>query len=184
MESDYAVVLKWRHFEYLSSALRLLYTDIIMELHLQVKEARKQAGLTQEELARRANVGRTDVSRFEQGENVTMKTFLRIVGALPDLRDLTITDTLQVHKEPPAPVFNPVGTLPLTEADVMGRLAMAFLQNLAGQTAPQQQPAPTESSPTSAVSTSTAPSTATGELSLLRTLGQLIVEMATRGKVF
>src|ERR1051325_4953638 len=74
-----------------------------MELHLQVKEARKQAGLTQEGRAERANVGRTDVSRFERGENVTMKTFLRIVGALPDLRELTIGDNgLRLRKAEPA----------------------------------------------------------------------------------
>jgi transcriptional regulator with XRE-family HTH domain len=182
MESSYAVVLKWRPFEYLSSARSLLYTDVIMELHLQVKEARKQAGLTQEELARRASVGRTDVSRFEQGENVTMKTFLRIVGALPELRDLTISDNLHVRKEPPSAPLSPEGLLAMTETDVMNRLAAAFLQNLAGQTAQQQQPA--QPSPAPAGGTVTASGTNPGELSLLRTLGQLIVEMAIRGKVF
>jgi len=137
-----------------------------MELHLQVKEARKQAGLTQEELARRANVGRTDVSRFEQGENVTMKTFLRIVGALPDLRELAIDDNLHMRKGSTGTPLSAEGAPALPEAEVMSRLATAFLQNLPTQGEPQQQ------------------ASTQADLPLLRALGQLIVEMAIRGKVF
>ncbi len=37
-----------------------------------------------------ADVGRMDISRFENGENVTMKTFLKIVNALPNLTELDL----------------------------------------------------------------------------------------------
>ena len=57
-----------------------------MELYLQVREARRQANLTQGELAEAAGVGRKDVWRLENGANVTMQTFLKIVNALPDRR--------------------------------------------------------------------------------------------------
>ncbi len=115
-----------------------------MELHLQVKAARKQAGLTQEELAARANVGRTDVSRFERGENVTMKTFLRIVGALPDLRDLTIGDTgLHLRKEgeaianesdarPAAPQASPFAEGPLPRELALLRAFAQLVLDLTG----------------------------------------------------
>lgn len=127
-----------------------------MELHLQVRTARKQAGLTQEELAAKANVGRTDVSRFERGENVTMKTFLRIVGALPNLKDLTIGD-LHMRKE---------GASIPNEGVLMRGMASAFLQNLAdqGAAAAPSAPPPAEGPPPR-------------ELSLLRTFALLIMEL-------
>ena len=136
------------------------YTDGIMELHLQVKAARKKAGMTQEDLAERADVGRTDISRFEQGENVTMKTFLRIVGAIPDLKELNIGE-LRLYKDEPA--------VP-DQAAVMRMMAGAFLQNLAGPSqAPQQTPTPGDAQPSR-------------ELSLLRTFAQFVMELAGGGK--
>jgi transcriptional regulator with XRE-family HTH domain len=158
-----------------------MYTAGIMELHLQVKTARKQARLTQEELAERANVGRTDVSRFERGENVTMKTFLRIVGALPELKDLTVGDgDLHLRKEG-SPLENaaqavdgtPGGTrAPIAEDEVIRRLGSAFLHNLASPNppaAPTPPPAAESATPQDA--------------SLVRMLVQLVVELAGRAKL-
>jgi len=56
-----------------------------MELHTAIKQARKKAKLTQITLAERAQVGRRDISRIETGKNVGTQTFLKVVGALPDL---------------------------------------------------------------------------------------------------
>lgn len=74
-----------------------------MELHTQIREARKQAKLTQVELAQMANVGRMDISRLENGENVTMKTFIKIVNALPNLTELRLGSVnLKRDKDQPA----------------------------------------------------------------------------------
>jgi len=72
-----------------------------MELHEQVKEARKRARLTQDELARLAGVNRMDVCRYETGENVTMKKFLKIVNALPGLTTLHIGERVTLTKDGP-----------------------------------------------------------------------------------
>lgn len=76
-----------------------------MELQDQVREARRAAKLSQEELARLAGVNRMDISRFEKGENVTMRKFLKIVNALPNLTELSL-GTVQLKREggdqPPA----------------------------------------------------------------------------------
>jgi len=72
-----------------------------MELHEQVKEARKRARLTQDELAKLAGVNRMDVCRYETGENVTMKKFLKIVNALPGLTVLHIGERVTLKKDGP-----------------------------------------------------------------------------------
>jgi len=133
-------------------------TLVAMELHLQVREARKQAGLTQQEIAERSGVARTDVVRFERGENVTLKTFLRIVGVIPDLRDLTIDAPLHLRKE---------GLTIPDEGQLMHRMAAALLQSPAGRNTAAAPPAPP--------SAADAPSSR--DLSLLRTLALLIVEL-------
>ena len=56
-----------------------------MELHRAIKEARKKAKLTQVKLAELAQVGRRDISRIETGKNVGTQTFLKVIGALPNL---------------------------------------------------------------------------------------------------
>ena len=127
-----------------------------MELHLQVKAARKQAGLSQEQLAQTAQVGRRDISRFERGENVTMKTFLRIVGALPNLTELKI-GSLNMTKDGAAPEAG--------GGDVLRRQAMAILQNLS-----DSNPLPPETPPR-------AEGGSQRELSLMRTLLKLLLEI-------
>lgn len=50
-------------------------------------KARKRAGITQEALARRLRVPRTNVSRMENGQNVTFATFARyLLGCGYDFR--------------------------------------------------------------------------------------------------
>jgi transcriptional regulator with XRE-family HTH domain len=72
-----------------------------MELYEQVKEARKRARLTQDELAKLAGVNRMDVCRYETGENVTMKKFLKIVNALPGPTTFHIGERVTLTKDGP-----------------------------------------------------------------------------------
>jgi len=152
-----------------------------MDLHKQIREARKQAGLTQEQLAERAHVGRNDVSRLEKGANVTMRTLNRIVGALPTLEGLTIGDQ-HFRKDGAAMPEKPADPeQPLVLDDVLNRIermhlagtfARAFLAALAGEPLAGPQPPPS-------TAPQPPPSTAapTQEVSLLRTMLQIMLEL-------
>ncbi len=62
------------------------YYDLLMKF----KEAREKAGLTQEELAEKANVNRTTLSRIETGvRNATIGTLMKLAKAMN--MDLTIS---------------------------------------------------------------------------------------------
>jgi transcriptional regulator with XRE-family HTH domain len=62
-------------------------------LHEQVREARIERGLSQVKLAELARVPRSQLRKFENGEGVTMTTFLRIIAQLPNLERLTLGAT-------------------------------------------------------------------------------------------
>lgn len=47
-----------------------------------IKEARKKQNLTQEELAKRIGVQRTQVSKIESGRNLTVSTIARVFNAM------------------------------------------------------------------------------------------------------
>ena len=131
----------------------------LMELHLQVKEARKQAGLTQEQLASMAQVRRRDLSRFENGENVTMRTFYKIVSSLPNLTELTLGH-VRLKKEEDSPALS-------AEENLRERAA-------ALKEAIRQQ----RGEATSAAAPAGSEPGVNRELTLLQTIGQLLVEIA------
>jgi transcriptional regulator with XRE-family HTH domain len=91
------------------------------ELGIQVREARRQANLTQLELARQANVGRMDISRLEKGQNVTMKTFYKIVNALPSLTDIHL-GAVRLRKDGEEPAGGSREELRARAAELLGRL--------------------------------------------------------------
>lgn len=62
-------------------------------LHEQVRDARIARGLSQVKLARLAGVPRSQLRNFENGEGITMTTFLKIIGQLPNLERLTLGPT-------------------------------------------------------------------------------------------
>ena len=62
-------------------------------LHEQVREARIARGLSQVKLAQLAKVPRSQLRKFENGEGITMTTFFKIIGQLPNLHRLTIGPT-------------------------------------------------------------------------------------------
>lgn len=58
-------------------------SKILQDFGSKIRNLRQQAGLSQEELASRANVHRTYVGMVERGEkNATLITLLRIAAAL------------------------------------------------------------------------------------------------------
>lgn len=59
-------------------------------IHLQVRQARIDHGLSQTELARRAGVPRSQLRKFEDGGNITLATFTKILEQLPNLKSLAI----------------------------------------------------------------------------------------------
>lgn len=59
-------------------------------LHEQVREARIARGLSQVKLAQLAKVPRSQLRKFENGEGITMTTFMKIIGQLPNLERLTL----------------------------------------------------------------------------------------------
>ena len=56
----------------------------------EIRQARRDAKLSQSELARRAGVPRSQLVRLEQGENVTIDTLKRVLGVLPHLKQITL----------------------------------------------------------------------------------------------
>jgi transcriptional regulator with XRE-family HTH domain len=59
-------------------------------LHDDFRNARLAAGLSQAELARRANVSRRQIQLLETGANVTLDTVRRIAPMLPNLARVTL----------------------------------------------------------------------------------------------
>ena len=71
-------------------------------LHEEVRRARRELNLTQEELAKRAGVQRRQLSSLENGKNVTLKTVRKIIEVLPNLQSFTLA-AAEVEVEPAAP---------------------------------------------------------------------------------
>ena len=59
-------------------------------LHTEIRQARMDHGLSQSELARRAGIPRDRLRQFENGENITIDTLMKILAQLPDLRTVTL----------------------------------------------------------------------------------------------
>jgi HTH-type transcriptional regulator / antitoxin HipB len=54
----------------------------IIELAVKIATERAKQGISQAELAKRANVTQQQLSKVENGSNYTIKTFLKIASAL------------------------------------------------------------------------------------------------------
>ncbi len=59
-------------------------------LHLRIREAREAAGLSQRELAARAQLNRSHVQNAEEGANITVATLRKIAAQLPKLHYLLL----------------------------------------------------------------------------------------------
>jgi len=60
-----------------------------MELHEEIRRARKDMGFTQGDLAHLAGVQRRQISTLERGGNVTLNTLRKVLVFLPNLREFT-----------------------------------------------------------------------------------------------
>ena len=61
-----------------------------MEMHEELKRARKDMGFSQEQLAHIAGVQRRQIAALERGGNVTLNTLRRVMACLPNLQEFTI----------------------------------------------------------------------------------------------
>lgn len=59
-----------------------LFEDMKLKNALSLIKSREKAGLSQRELAKKASVSETAVFRVENGDNVTLETFMKIAMAL------------------------------------------------------------------------------------------------------
>jgi transcriptional regulator with XRE-family HTH domain len=59
-------------------------------LHSEIRQARIEQGLSQSELARRAGIPRDRLRQFENGENITIDTLMKILAQLPNLETVTL----------------------------------------------------------------------------------------------
>ncbi len=54
----------------------------LLEISLQVTEARKKQGFTQQELAEKAHITQQQLSKIENGKNFTISTLLKLLDVL------------------------------------------------------------------------------------------------------
>ena len=102
-------------------------------LHEQVREARIERGLSQVRLATLAKVPRSQLRKFENGEGVTLTTFLKIIAQLPNLERLTLGATeLQLQN-----VDVEALRATLTELIAAAAGVLAVLQTAVPRSAPQ-----------------------------------------------
>ena len=61
----------------------------VMELHEEIRRARKDMDFSQAQLADLAGVQRRQISILERGGNVTLNTLRKVLSILPNLREFT-----------------------------------------------------------------------------------------------
>ncbi|PYQ28397.1 MAG: hypothetical protein DMF56_16445 [Acidobacteria bacterium] len=69
----------------------------MLELHDEIRRARKDLGLSQAQLSALCGVQRRQLSTLERGGNVTLNTLRKVIGFLPNLEDFTFE---QVRMKP------------------------------------------------------------------------------------
>ena len=68
-----------------------------MELHEEIRRARKELGLSQARVAELCGIQRRQLSTLEAGGNVTLNTLRKVIGLLPNLQEFTFE---QVRMKP------------------------------------------------------------------------------------
>ncbi|MDO8691446.1 MAG: XRE family transcriptional regulator [Dehalococcoidia bacterium] len=100
-ERDYQ---EWRASLVDTPEKRVLYEEVSAksDLWLQLVEARRAAGLTQRELAKRLGVSQAQVARIEKRgyENYTLNSLLRYVKALGEDFTLEVRVQRRSHEDP------------------------------------------------------------------------------------
>ena len=70
---------------------------LLLQLSHRILEERKKAGLTQTQLASKAQVTQQQLSKIEKGLNFNIKTFLKVCHALDVKMNLTSTNQRVAH---------------------------------------------------------------------------------------
>ena len=61
----------------------------MLELHNEIRRARKELGLSQGQLSVLCGIQRRQLSTLERGGNVTLNTLRKVIGFLPNLEEFT-----------------------------------------------------------------------------------------------
>jgi transcriptional regulator with XRE-family HTH domain len=69
----------------------------MLELHEEIRRARKDLGLSQGQLSALCGIQRRQLSTLERGGNVTLNTLRKVIGFLPNLQEFTFE---QVRMKP------------------------------------------------------------------------------------
>jgi transcriptional regulator with XRE-family HTH domain len=67
----------------------------MLEISIQILNARKNLGISQQELAKKAHITQQQLSRIESGMNCNLSTFLRVCHALQVKLDLSNNEEAQ-----------------------------------------------------------------------------------------
>jgi len=80
-----------------------------MELHEEIRRARKDLGLSQDRLAELCGIQRRQLSILERGGNVTLNTLRKVIGFLPNLQEFTFEQVLPKYFSElgPGPALGP-----------------------------------------------------------------------------
>lgn len=66
----------------------------MLEISMQILNARKKSGLSQQELARKAHITQQQLSKIESGMNCNLSTFLKVCHALQVKFDLNYNEAV------------------------------------------------------------------------------------------
>ena len=75
----------------------VLISLAMLELHEEIRRARKDLGLSQGQLAELCGLQRRQISTLERGGNVTLSTLRKVIGFLPNLQEFAFE---QVRMKP------------------------------------------------------------------------------------
>ncbi|MGD2091701.1 MAG: helix-turn-helix transcriptional regulator [Candidatus Aminicenantes bacterium] len=84
--------LKDKEFKQLYNEEREMF-----EISIQLLKARKNMGLSQQELAKKAHITQQQLSRIESGMNCNLLTFLKVCHALQVKLDLSNVEATQIN---------------------------------------------------------------------------------------
>jgi predicted transcriptional regulator len=70
-----------------------------MQLHEEIRRARKELRFSQSELAKLAGIQRRQISNLENDRNVTLSTVRKVLAQLPNIQPFTLS-AVQVEFEP------------------------------------------------------------------------------------
>ena len=112
-------------------------------IHEELRQAREQAGLSQQALADLAGIPRNQIVRAERGENITLDTLRKIAVHLP-LTELTLLDTkglrVDIIPEPEKLFFAAIDNVMHISDALLGAIHLAMEARLAVEAARRAAP--------------------------------------------